>query len=288
VLTVLFDGVASGTLFFVLAVGLCVTMGVMNFVNLAHGAFAMLGGYVAVALCGRAGIPFFASLPLAFIACALVGAALERTLYARLYRASHVDQVLFTTGLIFVSMAAASYVMGSSQQIIQVPAYLRGEVHLFAGFDAGRYRAFLIAIGVVIAAGLQFILTHSRFGSRLRAAVDNPRIARGLGIDVDRLFAICFAVGSGLAGLGGALGIEILNLDPSFPLKFLVYFLLIVAAGGTGTVIGPLAAAVLLGIADVGGKYYVPQLGSFIIYTVMVAILIWRPQGLFGRAASAK
>ncbi len=285
-LTVLFDGVASGTLLFVLSVGLSVTMGLMNFVNLAHGALAMLGGYVTAVLLGRLQVPFLACLPLAFLASAAAGTVLERTLYRRLYGAGPLDQVLFSIGLVFMAMATADYAMGAQQQIIQLPAYLTGQLHIAPGFDAGIYRLFLIAACAVIALALHLGLVRTRFGSRLRAAVDNARVARGLGINVDRLFLLTFAAGSGLAGLGGALGLDTLGLDPSFPLKYMVYFLIVVAAGGTGTVAGPLAAALLLGVADVAGKYYVPEVGAFVIYTVMVALLLWRPQGLFGRAAA--
>jgi len=285
-LTVLFDGIASGALLFMLALGLSVTLGIMNFVNLAHGAFAMLGGYVAVVMLNRWGVPFLLCLPAAFAISALAGVMLERTLYVRLYNANPLDQVLFTIGIVFAAMAGASYFMGAQHQIVQLPEFLSGQFHIFAGFDIGVYRVFLIGLCGLIAIFLHLVLMRTRFGSRLRAAVDNARVARGLGVNVGHLFAITFAVGSGLAGLAGALGIEILDLDPTFPVKFLVYFLIVVAVGGTGSVGGPLAAALLLGILDVAGKYYIPEVGAFIIYTVMVVVLIWRPQGLFGRVAS--
>jgi len=284
-LTVLFDGIASGALLFLLAIGLSITLGIMNFTNLAHGAFAMLGGYLTVVMLNRWGISFFYCLPVAFLAPALAGVILERAFYSRLYDADPLDQVLFTIGLVFASIATASYLMGAQHQIIQVPQFLQGQIHVFSGFDMGIYRLFLLAFCGVITLLLHLILMRTRFGSRLRAAVDNGRIARGLGINVNRLFAVTFGVGSGLAGLAGALGIEILNLDPVFPVKFLVYFLIVVAVGGTGTVGGPLAAALILGIFDVAGKYYVSQIGAFVIYAVMVAMLIWRPQGLFGKKA---
>ncbi len=284
-LTVLFDGVATGALLFMLALGLSVTLGIMNFVNLAHGAFAMLGGYVAVVLLKGWGVPLLWCLPAAFLIPAAVGMVLERTLYARLYGANPLDQVLFTIGIVFASMALASYFMGAQHQIIQLPTFLGGQFHVFAGFDVGVYRLFLIVVCGLIALLLHVMLTRTRFGSQLRAAVDNARMARGMGIDVNRLFAITFAVGSGLAGLAGALGIEILDLDPTFPVKFMVYFLIVVAVGGTGTLGGPLAASLILGICDVAGKYYISEVGAFIIYTVMVVMLIVRPQGLFGRPA---
>ena len=286
-LTLLFDGVAYGMLLFILAVGLCVTMGLMNFINLAHGAFAMLGGYLTVVLMQRHGLPFLWCLPLAFLASALVGVVLERTLYRPMYKKPHLDQVLFSIGLAFMAVASADYLMGSQQQIMQLPDWLRGRTELFADtpfvLGMGHYRLFIIAVCAALTVGLQYILSATRFGSRLRASVDDARVASGLGINVNVVFAATFAVGSGLAGLGGALGAEVLGLDPTFPLKFMVYFLIVVAVGGTTSITGPLLAALLLGIADVAGKYYIPKLGAFIVYALMIAILIWRPQGLFIR-----
>jgi len=284
-LTILFDGIAYGMLLFVLASGLSVTLGLMNFVNLAHGAFAMAGGYITVVLVNNLGVPFFASLPIAFLASAAIGVVFERTLYVHVYRKSHLEQVLFTIGLVFMAVAALDYVMGSSQVFVQVPSVLQGQIDLF-GIGIGRYRLLIIVICGLLTVVLQFILAKTRFGSRLRAAVDDSRVARGLGINVNRVFAVTFAFGSGLAGLGGALGVEILGLDPTFPLKFMIYFLIVVTVGGTSSITGPFVASLLLGIGDVAGKYYVPSIGAFVIYTIMIAVLIWRPQGLFARAAS--
>jgi branched-chain amino acid transport system permease protein len=283
VLTILFDGIAYGMLLFVLACGLAVTLGLMNFVNLAHGAFAMAGGYVTAVLMNRFGVPFLLTLPLAFIVPALIGLVLERTLYKRLYARNHLDQVLFSIGLVFMAVAAVDYTMGSQQQLIQLPGWLQGRVNLL-GIQVGLYRSFIIVVCGILVVALQLILTKTRFGSRLRAAVDDPRVARGLGINVSVIFAATFAVGSGLAGLGGALGAEILGLDPTFPLKFMIYFLIVVTVGGTTSITGPFLASLLLGIADVAGKYYVPSLGAFVIYTLMIVVLVLRPQGLFARA----
>jgi branched-chain amino acid transport system permease protein len=283
-LTILFDGVAYGMLLFVLACGLAVTLGLMNFVNLAHGAFAMAGGYCTVVLVNRMGVPFFVALPIAFLVSALIGFILERTLYVHVYRKPHLDQVLFTIGLVFMSVAAVDYVAGSSQVFVQLPSWLQGQDVVF-GVGVGRYRLLIIVICGVLTLGLQLVLSKTRFGSRLRAAVDDARVARGLGINVDRVFALTFAFGSGLAGLGGALGAEILGLDPSFPLKFMIYFLIVVTVGGTSSITGPFLAALLLGIGDVAGKYYFPAFGAFVIYTIMIVVLIWRPQGLFSRSA---
>ncbi|MFV0281265.1 MAG: branched-chain amino acid ABC transporter permease [Rhodoblastus sp.] len=290
-LTVLFDGVAYGMLLFVLAVGLSITLGLMNFINLAHGAFAMVGGYIAVVLMQRYGISLYWSLPVSFLATALAGAFLERTLYVHLYDKPHLDQVMFTIGLVFMSVAGADYFMGASPQIVNVPSSLEGNLDV-GDYSFNKYRLFVIVFCAILTLVLQLGLSKTRFGSRLRAAVDDARVARGLGVNVTTIFALTFAFGSGLAGLGGALGAAIFSLDPQFPLKFMIYFLVVIAVGGSTTITGPFFASILLGVADIAGKYYTPtiggyqiQIGGFVIYTIMVLVLIFRPQGLFGRAA---
>jgi len=279
---VLFDGLAYGMLLFLLSAGLSVTLGMMNFVNLAHCAFAMVGGYVTVTLANRYGWPFLATLPAAFMAAAAASVVLERTLYRRLYRASELDQCLFTIGVVFISVAVAAYFFGTVQQSAALPDWLRGSLHAM-GMSFAAYRVFLIAVGATITVLLVASLEYTRFGARVRAAVDNQRMARGLGIDVDRTFAVTFALGGGLAGLGGSLAIEVIGLDHAFAFTYLVYVLIVVAVGGLGSIGGSLAAALVLGISDMAGKYYVPWLGAFLIYLVMVGLLMWRPTGLFGR-----
>ena len=281
---ILFDGIAYGSLLFLIGIGLSVTMGLMNFINLAHGAFAMLGGYVCVAAMTRLGLPFLVALPIAFIVTALAGMLLERTLYQRLYRASHLDQVLFSIGLTFMAIAAATYFWGPGQQPVQLPEFLRGQVRVH-GLDLGAYRLFLILLVIVITLALAWLVTKTRFGAQVRAAVDNQQAAAGMGIHVNRIFALTFALGSGLAGLGGALGIDVLGLDPTFPVKYMVYFLLVVSVGGAGSIRGTLVAALILGVFDVTGKYYVPEVGAFVIYALMVLLLILFPAGLYGRRA---
>jgi len=279
---VLFDGFAYGMLLFLLSVGLSVTLGMMNFINLAHCSFAMLGGYVAVTLMRHYGWPFFATLPAAFVAAALASVVLERLLFRRMYRASELDQCLLTIGVVFMSVAAAAWLYGTVQQPVPVPALLRGSLVLL-GVHFGVYRLFLVATALAVTVVLVAALEKTRFGARVRAAVDNPRMARGLGIDVDGTFAATFALGSGLAGLGGALAIEMVGLDPAFAFGYLSYVLIVVSVGGLASIGGSFAAAALLGISDVAGKYYLPQLGAFFIYLVMIGLLMWRPAGLFGK-----
>ena len=279
---VLFDGFAYGMLLFLLSVGLSVTLGMMNFVNLAHCTFAMIGGYVTVTLMNSMGWPFLATLPAAFMAAAVTSMVFERTMFNRLYRSSDLDQCLLTIGLVFVSIASAAWIYGTIQQPVNLPNYLRGSFHVM-GVTLGVYRLFLIGFALVITLVLVLALEYTRFGAQVRAAVDNQRMARGLGINVDRAFAVTFALGSGLAGLGGALAIDIVGLDPAFALAYLVYVLIVVSVGGLGSIGGSFVAATLLGISDMAGKYYFPEIGSFLIYFVMIGLLMWRPAGLFGR-----
>jgi len=283
---VIFDGVAYGMLLFLIGVGLSITMGLMNFVNLAHGSFAMVGGYAASVLMNQWGIGFGLSLAAAFVAAALVGAALEFVFYRRLYRAHPLDQVLLSIGVVFVSIAAFTYVFGPTMQPFTLPPALDGQVSL-GGFEVGRYRLFLIVCGVAVLAALLLGLGKTRYGAMVRAAVDNQRVAGGTGIHVQRLFFLTFSLGCGLAGLGGALSLGMLGLEPSFPLKYLVYFLMVVCVGGAGTVTGPFVAALLVGIVDVAGKYYWPEAGAFLIYVFMIVMLLVRPNGIVAKKGLA-
>ena len=184
---------------------------------------------------------------------------------------------MFSIGLVFMAVAATTYFFGPSQQPVRLPEFLRGQVRVL-GLDLGAYRLFLIAVVAVLTVALHLLLVRTRFGAQVRASVDNAVASAGLGINVNRVFGVTFALGSGLAGLGGGLGVDVLGLDPTFPLKYMVYFLLVVAIGGAGTIKGGLVAAMILGICDVAGKYYVPQIGSFIIYFLMVTLMIAVPR----------
>lgn len=276
---VLFDGVAYGMLLFLMAVGLSITMGLMNFVNLAHGSFAVIGGYAAALLMNQAGLSYWAALVAAFVVAAGVGAVLEFAFYRRLYRAHPLDQVLLSIGVVFVSIAALTYFFGPSMLPFHLPPALQGQF-AFGGLELSRYRAFLIVCGVLVLALLLLAMGRTRYGAMVRAAVDNQRVAGGTGIHVQRLFFLTFSLGCGLAGLGGALSLGMLGLEPSFPLKYLVYFLIVVCVGGAGTITGPFIAALLVGIVDVAGKYYLPEAGAFLIYVFMIAMLLLRPNGI--------
>jgi branched-chain amino acid transport system permease protein len=283
VISILFLGLAYAMILYIVSVGLSVTMGLMGFVNLAHGVFAMAGGYITVTLMNRYGVSFGVALLAAFIGVALLSVALERSLYARLYGAGELEQVLFTIGLVFMSVAIVRKLWGPLPQPITVPALLSGQINLgFRSFPT--YRTFLIAVSLALTLALWLGIERTNFGARLRAAVDNRRMAESLGIDTGQLFTLSFALGSGLAALGGGLGADILAIYPGYAMEYLVYFLMVVAVGGLGSIRGPFVAALLLGIGDTACKYLVPQLGAFFIYLAMIALLLWRPAGLFGRA----
>lgn len=281
VIGVAFHGVAYGMILYVISVGLSVTMGLMGFVNLAHGVFAVAGGYVLTSAISRFGLPFPVALTLAFFLVAAASVVLERLLYSRLYKAGELEQVLFTIGLIFMAVSVAQVTFGNLQQPVILPDYLKGQFSLF-GRDFPAYRVFLIAFSGAIIAALWFGVERTLWGAMVRAAVDNGPMAQSIGINTRRLFTLTFALGSGLAGLGGALGAEIIAIQPTYPFEHLVYFLIVVSVGGLGSLRGPFVAALLIGVTDTACKYWVPQFGAFFIYVATIALLLWRPAGLFG------
>ena len=283
IISIAFHGVAFAMVLYLVSVGLSVTMGLMGFVNLAHGVFAAAGGYAMTTLINGYGVPFPLAVIAAFVVVAAISVLLELLLYRWLYGADELSQVLMTVGLILMSVALFKYYWGPLAQPMRPPAYLSGQIDLgFRSFPT--YRSFLIAAGALLVTLLWLGLERTRFGARIRAAVDNRRMAQSIGIDTNRLFTLAFALGSGLAALGGALGAEILAIDPGYALEHLVYFLIVVAVGGLGSIKGPFFASLLLGIADFAFQYLVPEFGAFFIYAMTLVILLWRPQGLFGRA----
>ncbi len=283
-ISILFHGVAMAMVLYLISVGLSVTMGLMGFVNLAHGAFAMAGGYTLVILMKQHNLPFGVALVVAIAICVVLSLILERLLYRRLYGGDELDQVLMTMGLIFASVGAATYLFGPVSQSLEPPAMLRGQIN-FLGRDFPTYRSFLILCGALVVTALWLGLERTRFGAQIRASVDNLRMAQTLGINTSRLFTTAFALGSGLAALGGGLGADFLNVGPNYALEYLVYFLIVVAVGGLGSIRGPFVAALIVGVSDTAFKYLAPQYGAFFIYAITMAILLWRPRGLFGQSA---
>jgi branched-chain amino acid transport system permease protein len=280
--TILFFGVAYGMILYLISVGLSVTMGLMGFVNLAHGVFAMLGGYVTVTLMNRLGVPFLPSLAAGCVLVAALGFVLERTLYRHLYGRSELDQVLFSFGLILVSVAIVRIAWGPLAQPIQLPDYLKGQVTILH-LTLPAYRVALVGFGTAVISGLWFVFDRTLFGARIRAAVDNRAMAQSIGINTSRLFAGTFGLGTGLAALGGGLGADVLAISPTYPLDYIVYFLIVVAVGGLGDIRGPFVAALAIGLADTACHYVVPQAGSIFIFAFVFIVLIWRPNGIMRR-----
>jgi branched-chain amino acid transport system permease protein len=284
-LTVLLDGISYGMILFLISVGLTVTMGLMRVVNLAHGAFAMIGGYVAGYLTQQ-GANFYLAVIGGTAAAATLGAIAEITIYRPLYRKGELSQVLLTVGIVFVATGAVTGIFGAFPYPVVFPAYLTRPIDIgFREYPA--YRLFLIAVGAAIAAVLWLVLDGSTYGARLRAAVDNPSMARAVGIDVNLLFTVTFIIGCALAGLGGAIGAGILSLEPAYALKYIVLFLVVVIVGGEGSFGGSFVAAMALGIIDTLGKYFVPEAAAYLLYAAVFALLLWRPRGLLPPKSAA-
>ena len=277
-------GVSYGFVLFTIAIGLVVTMGLMRVINLAHGAFAAIGGYLTIALM-HSGLSYLLALACAVALVAALGAALERTIFVHLYGAPDLDQVLMTLGVNFVVIAALTLIFGPNLFPMTQPHFLRGDIDLgFRTFEV--YRVFIVVVGGLIAAFIYFGFERTNFGARLRAAVDNRSMAEAIGIDVRKLFSLSFAIGGGLAAIGGAIGAGMLPLEPFYPLKYLVLVLIIVALSGAGNVRGALAAAILVGVVDTAGRYLLPELGGFLIYLLLIVLVVWRGDGIFsGRTA---
>jgi branched-chain amino acid transport system permease protein len=281
-ITILFFGIAYGMILYLISVGLSVTMGLMGFVNLAHGVFAMLGGYATVTLMNRFGVPFLLALVIGCVLVAALGFVLEWTLYRHLYGRSELDQVLFSFGLILVSVAIVRIAWGPLAQPIQLPDYLKGQVKIF-DIALPAYRLALVGFGAAVIAGLWFVFDRTLFGARIRAAVDNRAMAQSIGINTSRLFAAAFGLGTGLAALGGGLGADVLAIAPTYPLQYIVYFLIVVAVGGLGNIKGPFVAALTIGVADTACRYFLPEAGSIFIFAFVFIVLVWRPNGIMER-----
>jgi len=280
--SILIDSVAYGMVLFVISIGLSITLGLMGFVNLAHGVFAMAGGYAAAWLMKSFGIDYSLSVIGAVLLVALVAWPLQRLLYSRLQDRSDLDQVLFSIGLVFVGIAGMGVMFGNAITPLPLPEFLRGSVDV--GFRVvPTQRIAAVVVGIAVLAGLVWLLERTRFGIETRAAVEDASAARALGIRTSRVYILGFSLGAGLAALGGVIGAELLPLEPYYPLKYLVVLLAVVAVGGVGSPMGSMASALLLGTVETAAKYLVPSLSSILFFATMLAVLAWRPAGLFGR-----
>jgi branched-chain amino acid transport system permease protein len=285
VVALLVNGVAYAMILFLMSVGLTITLGVMRIANLAHCGFAMFGGYLAFGLVATGHFSLFTALPLAVIGTMLLGAVLERSVYRWVYGTGQLGQILMTLGLVFIFVASGNLFLGSDLHAIPLPDWL-SQVWIWDAIAISAYRVFIIAVSVAIAGICWAILEFTDFGAKLRAAVDNPRMARCIGIDVPLVFSITFSVGCGLAGAAGVLATQIMPLEPWYAFEYLVPLLMVVAVGGLGSLKGSFYAALMLGVVDTFGRYFIPAAGAFIIYFAVVALLLWRPRGVFARGTA--
>ncbi len=279
---ILLYGVSYGLVLCLVSLGLVVTMGLMRLVNLAHGAFAAIGGYIAVGLAARSGLSFPLAIVVSVFAVSALGVLAERLLFRRLYGRSELDQVVVTLGVNFIVVAAITAFFGPNSQDLPLPDYLKGDIDLgFRTFE--RYRLFTTLVCIAVIAALWWAFERTRIGAVLRAAVDNPSMTQAIGINVPRLFSGTFALGCGLGALGGALGAYTLPIEPTWPFKYLVLMLVVVALSGEGQIRSAVAVSLIVGIVEAGGRYLFPEAGGFLIYLLLIGLMIWRPQGLLAR-----
>ncbi|MCV3211339.1 branched-chain amino acid ABC transporter permease [Mesorhizobium sp. YC-39] len=281
-LSIVVDGIAYGMILFMISVGLSVTMGLMRIVNLAHGGFAMLGGACAHVLTMRYGVPFVPALAASVIAVIVIAIPLERLVYRHIYRFSELEQVLATIGIVFVMIATVNLFLGSTLLPIRMPPEVSIPINL--GFKVlPLHRLIVIVVGLLMVTGLYLLVERTRFGIFLRAAVDNQNTAASLGIDTPKVYLAAFALGAGLAAVGGILGAELLPIEAYYPLRYMVLFLIVVTVGGMGSIVGSFIAALGLGILDTAGRYLLPDVGTIFFFLAIIALLALRPNGLLVR-----
>jgi branched-chain amino acid transport system permease protein len=278
--TQLVNGLAYGVLLFLMSAGLSLIFGLMNVVNIAHGSFFMIGAFAALAIMKWTG-SFWAALALSWIPAVVIGIVMERVFIRRLYARGHLDQVLLTFGFTFVFVDLVRMIFGADIRELPVPEMLTGVVQA-GGIVIPKYRIFLIAFGGVTALLLWLFLERSRVGAMVRAGVDDAFTARGIGINVDLLFGAVFALGVGLAAVGGTVAGPLLGLYPGMDIEILIPAFIVVVIGGMGSLRGAFVASLFVGLVDTFGKAYVPGLALFLVYLLMVVVLLTRPQGLFG------
>lgn len=282
---ILLYGISYGLILCLISVGLVVTMGLMRVVNLAHGGFAAIGGYISTGLMAQAGIPFPLAVCVAVAAVIVISVFVERAFFVHLYTASELDQVLLTLGLCFLVVGTLTLIYGPNVYPTMLPSYLQGSIDL--GFrDFELYRLVVAAISALVIIGLWLGFEQTNLGAQLRAAVDNRTMTQATGINVPRLFSLTFAFGSGLAAFGAAIGAPMLPLEPYYPFKYLVTILIIVALSGHGNVKAAIFVSVMIGVIETAVRLIFPELGAFLIYFVLIALIVWRKEGLLSRSAT--
>lgn len=284
ILSIGLDGISYGMVLFIISIGLSIMMGLMRVVNLAHGAFAMIGGYLASYAMRDLGAGYALAIVVAVIGTVIISIPLEILLYRRIYRKSDaLTQLLLTIGITFVIIGLANFIFGPTLKAIPLPSALSGPLDI--GFRMiPTHRVFVIACGVITALALWLLIDKTEFGIRLRASVDNSDMADSLGIRTEWIYAATFALAVGLGAFGGVVGAELLPIEPFYALRYMVTFLVVVSVGGAGSIAGALAASLLLGLADTTGKYLAPEYGEFFFYLAVIVIAFLFPRGLFGRA----
>ncbi|WP_313605556.1 branched-chain amino acid ABC transporter permease [Rhizobium sp.] len=283
VFSIAVDALAYGMVLFVISIGLSVTMGLMRVVNLAHGGFAMIGGYIASYVARDLALGYGLALIAAVVFTILIAIPIERLLYRRIYGQPELTQVLMTIGITFCIIGIANFVMGPTLKTIPLASSLQGSADL--GFRTiPVHRLFAIACGLAVALGLWYAIEKTNFGIKLRASVDNAAMAAALGVRTEIVYAVSFAAAVGLAAFGGVVGSEFLPVEPYYALRYMVTFLVVVSVGGAGSIPGALAACLLLGAIDTTGRYLMPEFGEFFFYLAVIAIICVFPRGLAGRA----
>jgi|ERR1700733_15879023 branched-chain amino acid transport system permease protein len=282
VVFVLIYGVSYGLILCLLSIGLVVTLGLMRVVNLAHGAFAALGGYVAVSLGTKLALPFPLAVMIAVILVSVFGLLLERLFFVQLYRSTELNQVLQTIGLTYIAIGIFALTFGPNVFPVKLPSYMLGSIKL-GEVDLEAYRLVVASASLVIITALWIVFDQTNFGARLRAAVDNPSMAEATGINVRYLFSVTFALSAALAAFGGAIGSSMFPLEPFYPFRYIVLVMMVVVLSGRGNIKAATVVSVLIGISETGVRLLLPEIGSFLIYLVLIALVVWRPEGLFAR-----
>jgi branched-chain amino acid transport system permease protein len=281
------NAVQYGLLLFLVASGLTLVFGIMGVINLAHGSFYMVGAYMAYALApvaARFGGGFFSVLLLGLVLAVLLGYVLEWLFFSYLYEREHLQQVLMTYGLILVFEELRSILVGDDVHGVQAPAVLAGSIALGDVMSYPVYRLFISGVCIAVALGMYFVIAKTRLGMRVRAGASQREMVQALGVDIRLLYRIVFAAGVGLAALAGMIAAPVSSVYPGMGGQVLIICFVVVVIGGIGSVRGALLAALLVGVVDTFGKVLFPQAAGVLIYVLMAAILLWRPEGLFKAA----
>ena len=274
------NGIQYGLLLFLLASGLTLIFGIMGVINLAHGAFYMVGAYLAYWLAKMTGSLWLA-LPLGVVIALAIGVLLESALIRRLYQRDHLYQVLLTFGLILIFEELRSILFGNDVHGVPIPPALNFSIPLTETLSYPDYRLFISCVCLVIAAALYFVIQKTRIGMMVRAGNSNREMAQVLGVNIPLIYTLVFAFGVALAAFAGMIAAPVSSVFPGMGNQILIICFVVVVIGGIGSIHGAMIAALLIGIADTLGKVLLPEYSGVAVYLLMAAILIWRPQGLF-------